>query len=464
VRAAVSGTPATILPRMTVQLAPVPFLRFRLSLMMFLQYAVWGIWLPVLGGYLSAASDAGGLGFSGAQIGMILGTAGACGAVLAPFIAGQVADRLLNAERALGVLLILGGAVNWLLADARHYGAFLGLSIAYSVLYMPTLSLTNSIAMANLPEATRAFPRVRVWGTLGWIVASSAFPLLWLQENLQLQVLPWFVAGTDKANATALVPDALRVSGVVSMVYGLFALAMLPATPPKGDSPHPLAFLEAFALLRHRAVLMLTLAAVLISMIHNIYFIRTASWLETVGFSKANAPAAMTVGQMVEIGTLAVLGWFIARLGFRNVLRVGALAYFLRFACFAMATGPGLAYVGIALHGFCYAFFFAAAFLFIDRVAPVDARHSAQTAFGIAILGVGPILVGVYNGFLDAVSMAGPSGLAAGWQSFLVGRGIVVPAEGLSWPALWWTEAAVGLLVFVTLLAGLAGTREPRAA
>ena len=453
---------ATILRCMAGHPASIPLLRFRLSLMMFLQYAVWGLWLPVLGGYLGSPVEQGGLGFTGLQIGTILGTAGACGAVLAPFIAGQVADRMLNAEKALGVLLVLGGAANWLLAGAKDYGTFLGLSIAYSVLYMPTLSLTNSIAMANLPQATKAFPRVRVWGTIGWIVASSAFPLLWLQKDLHLQWLPWFVAGTEKADATSLVADALRLSGVVSLLYGAFAMILLPATPPRGGASRPLAFLEAFALLKHRAVLVLTVAAVLISMIHNIYFIRTASWLETVGFTKANAPAAMTVGQMVEIGTLAVLGWFIAKLGFRRVLRIGAAAYFLRFALFASATAPGMAYAGIALHGFCYAFFFAAAFLFIDRVAPRDARHSAQTAFGIAILGVGPILSGVYNGFLDAVSTGAATGLAGRWQAFLVERGVQIPATGSSWPAVWWTEAAIGLGVFALLVVGLTGTREPQ--
>ena len=440
----------------------VPFLKFRLSLMMFLQYAVWGVWLPVLGGYLGAPVEKGGLGFAGEQIGMILGTAGACGAVLAPFIAGQVADRFMNAEKALGLLLCLGGVANWLLAGARSYESFLAISILYSVLYMPTLSLSNSVAMANLSNATTDFPRVRVWGTIGWIVASAVFPLLWLQDQLQFTVVPWFVTGTEKANATALVPDALRVSGVVSLVYGVFAMAMLPATPPKGNSPHPLAFLEAFALLKRRPVLVLTVVAVMIAMIHNIYFIRTASWLESVGFSKANAPAAMTVGQMVEIGTLAVLGWFVARLGFVRVLMIGALAYYLRFWVFASATSPGLAYIGIALHGFCYAFFFAAAFLYIDRVAPADARHSAQTAFGIAILGLGPVLAGLFNGFLDSVSMQGATGLAASWQKLLVSwRGYEIPASGPSWPVLWWTEAAVGALAFMVLALGMPARSEP---
>jgi predicted MFS family arabinose efflux permease len=285
---------------------------------------------------------------------------------------------------------------------------------------------------------------------------------MWLQDHLQFTAVPWFVTGTEKANATALVPDALRVSGVVSLLYGAFAMSMLPATPPKGNSSHPLAFLEAFALLKRRAVLVLTVVAVLIAMIHNIYFIRTASWLESVGFTKANAPAAMTVGQMVEIGTLAVLGWFIAKLGFRRVLLIGAAAYYLRFWVFASATSPGLAYVGIALHGFCYAFFFAAAFLYVDRVAPADARHSAQTAFGIAILGVGPILAGLFNGLLDAVSMQGATGLAASWQKLLVSwRGFEIPASGPNWPVLWLTEAAVGALAFAVLVFGMPRASEP---
>ncbi len=429
--------------------------------MMVLQYAVWGVWLPVLGGYLGSPQAAGGLGFTGAQIGMILGTAGACGAILAPLIAGQVADRMMNAEKALGMLLLLGAVINWLLAGATSYESFLILSIFYSVLYMPTLSLSNSIAMTNLSNPTTDFPRVRVWGTVGWIVASAAFPLLWLQDQLHLTLVPWFVVGVEKANATSLAPDALRVSAVVSFLYAAYAFWLLPRTPPKGNAPHPLAFLQAFALLKSRAVWVLTLAAVVISMIHNIYFIRTASWLETVGFTKANAPAAMTVGQMVEMGTLAMLGFFIARLGHKRVLVIGACAYCLRFACFALATGPSMAYAGIALHGFCYAFFFACAFLFIDREAPADARHSTQTAFGIAILGCGPILVGVYNGFLDGVSSAGATGVASMWQRVLMGCGVHIPATGSSWPAVWWTEAAIGGAVCVWLMVGLPRRRQP---
>ncbi|MDZ4830141.1 MAG: MFS transporter [Phycisphaerae bacterium] len=444
----------------------IPFVRSRLSFMMFLQYAVWGIWLPILGQWLGSSVDAGGLGFNGTQIGLILGMGGACGAIAAPFIAGQVADRFLNAERALGLLLIVGGVVNLLLASTRSFTPFLWLSIAYSVAYMPTISLTNSIAFANLDNPERSFPRVRVWGTIGWIVASALFPLIWLQTEARFTPYPWFLEGTPKPEATSLIPDALRVSGAISIAYGLFSMLALPRTPPKKTAGNPFAFAEAFSLLRIPSVAVLCLAALAISMIHNVYFIRTGSWLVAqIGIPAAKVGATMSIGQMVEMGTLAILGAAIARLGYRGVLTIGALAYFGRFALFAIGStqAPWAAYLGIALHGFCFAFFFACAFLYIDRVAPKDVRHSAQTAFGMVILGLGPILAGFYNGFLDAVggmpakvddtflgSVAAPF-TAAGtwWHGVLVTAGVSMPSGQLAWNAVWWTQAAVGLGAFL---------------
>src|ERR1051325_7814384 len=150
----------------------------RLSLMMFLQYAVWGVWLPYLATYLTAPVTKGGLGFSGGQMGWILGLAGSIGAVTAPFLAGQIADRFMNAERWLAVLLIAGGVIKFITAGVHDYSTFLLMSVAYSVTYMPTLALTNSIAFSHLGDRERQFPQVRTWGTIGWIVASTAFPLL----------------------------------------------------------------------------------------------------------------------------------------------------------------------------------------------------------------------------------------------------------------------------------------------
>lgn len=366
-----------------------------LSVMMFLQYAVWGVWLPVLAGYLGAPKDQGGLGFDGGQIGLILGLAGSVGAVTAPFVAGQIADRYLNAERALAVLLGLGGLAILGMAAQTAFLPFLLLAIAYSVCYMPTLSLTNSISFQNLSDPEKQFPPVRVWGTVGWIVASASLGFFYLN-------LP------DKAANTARIADALRISGVVSFAYAVFALTVLPKTPPKKSSQHPLAFLRAFSLLRHPGFAAVTFIALPVSMIHQAYFLRTFPYLTSeVGFEQKWAPAVMSIGQFSEIAFLAILGLFLKRLGYKAVLILGASAYAARFLVFAFVPNPAVVAAAQAFHGLCYGCFFAGAYLYVEKVAPADVRHSAQTVFGIIILGVGPILSAFYNKLFDASVAAG---------------------------------------------------------
>jgi len=399
----------------------------RLSMMMFLQYAVWGVWLPYLANYLQGPVEQGGLGFTGGQVGWILGLAGSIGAVAAPFLAGQVADRFLRAEMWLGILLVAGGVLKFATYYAHSYMPFLILSIAFSIVYMPTLALTNSIAFAHLDDPEKKFPLVRVWGTIGWIVASNAFPLLWLQTDLSLTALPPFLAGVPKANSVGLIGDCLRVSGVISVLYGAWAMIVLPKTPPTRSVDSPLAFMKAFALLKHPGVLICTAAALPISMIHQVYFIRTGPFLSFIGFSDAHIGPVMSIGQFAEILVLALLGWILSRAGYKWTLFLGCVAYFLRFAIFATATEETryLAVAAMALHGLCYACFFAASFIYVERVATPDIRHSVQTAYGIIILGAGPILAGLYNQWLDRFDA--PSAL------------------GGNWSALWWTQALIGL-------------------
>lgn len=361
-----------------------------LSAMMFLQYAVWGVWLPSLAIYLTAPADGGGLGFTGGQVGWILGLAGAIGAVTAPFIAGQVADRYLNAERALAGLLLVGGAINFALAYVHNYYVFLLLSVLYSICYMPTLSLTNGISFAHLRDSERTFPWVRLWGTVGWIVASNAFALLWL------------AAAPTPAEKTARIADALKVAGVASAGYALFSLLVLPKTPPKRDVAHPLAFARAFALLRHRGFLIVTLVALPIAMIHQTYFFRAPTFLQkAVGVPVEWVNTVLSIGQFSEIAFLALLGFFLKRLGYRGVLALGCAAYAIRFGIFGLGGPKWLVIASQALHGLCYGCFFAGSFLYVEQVAPRDIRHSAQTVFGIIILGLGPILAGLYNQFFD---------------------------------------------------------------
>lgn len=398
----------------------------RLSTMMFLQYAVWGVWLLFLPNYLGAAPDKGGLGFSGGQIGWILGLAGSIGAVAAPFIAGQVADRYMNAERALAILLLTGGIVKIVTAYVHGYWLFLALSVAYSVLYMPTLALTNSAAMANLDDPERKFPLVRSLGTLGWIVSSSLFPYIWLSAVSADGTL-------DAAENTRRVADSLIVSGVIAIFYAGFCLWCLPKTPPKKSVEHPLAFAGAFALLRHRGFLVVTLAGLPISMIHMAYFFRITPFLtDAVEVPLKWTGLILSLGQWSELVFLALLALFIKRVGYKWVLAIGGLGYVVRFAIFASTDSIALVALAQTLHGVCYGCFFAGAYLYVDRVAPADIRHSAQTVFAIIMLGLGPILAGFYNQFFDRYTLPR-----------LVDGEILV---GQSYVEFWWVQSAVAVI------------------
>lgn len=393
----------------------------RLSIMMLLQYAVWGVWLPVLSSYLQAPVAAGGLGFSSGQIGWILGLAASIGAVTAPLVAGQVADRYLNAERALALLLLIGGGLNFVLAGTQTYGAFLAVSIAYSVVYMPTLSLSNSIAFQNLADSEKQFPAVRMWGTIGWIIASVSFTKLWLNS-------------TDPVVNTHRIASALAVSGAISVLYGLYALTVLPKTPPKANAAHPLAFARAFGLLGNSTFLLVTLVALPVAMIHQVYFFRAAPFFEAVAHvRKENLGPVLAIGQASEIGFLLILGLFIKRLGYKWVLVAGCLGYALRFGIFAVGTPPWLVIASQALHGVCYGCFFAGSFLLVEKIAPADVRHSAQTVFGIIILGVGPVLAGLYN-------------------EKLLGR--FETASTIDYRSIWATQSAVAAAAMIVLLVG----------
>ena len=373
----------------------------RLGTMMFLQYALWGAWLPVTARYLSAGVAEGGLGFSGSEIGMILGLAGSIGAVAAPFIAGQIADRYFSTERILAALVIIGGVVKWITAYQTDYSAWLVLSIIYSVVYMPTLALSNSITFAHMKDPDSDFPKIRVWGTIGWIAASWAFPMIWLQTDLNFQWMPPFIVGPEVANVTSRLADALIFSGVISVTYGLFCF-MLPNTPPKKDAVEKLAFKKAFELFNQTSFSILVVASLTVSIIHQIYFLQTGPFLSSIGLKDSQIGPAMTVGQFAEIAAMAYLGFFLKRFGFRKVIFLGVLAYAARYAVFGTVTFPiWIMVVSQAFHGICYAFFFAGAYIYVDKIADEDVRHSAQTVFGMIILGGGPVIGGWLSGYLQ---------------------------------------------------------------
>jgi len=401
----------------------------RFGAMMFLQYALWGAWLPVTARYLSASISDGGLGFSGAQIGMILGLAGSIGAIAAPFIAGQIADRYFSTERILAFLVTAGGIVKWITASQTDYQSWLVLSIIYSLLYMPTLALSNSITFAHIDDQENDFPKIRVWGTIGWIAASWAFPMIWLQTDLQLQWMPPFIVGAEVPNVTSRLADALKFSGIISISYGAFCF-LLPHTPPKRDAVEKLAFKKAFDLFQYSSFTVLVIASLAVSIIHQIYFLQTGPFLSHIGIPDSQIGPAMTIGQFAEILTMAYLGLFLKQMGFKKVITVGIAAYFLRYAIFGTTMLPvWIMVLSQAFHGFCYAFFFAAAYIYVDKMADEDVRHSAQTVFGIIILGGGPVIGGWLSGYL---------------------QNMYTVENVFSFSNFWYTMSAIGLVTMIS--------------
>ena len=369
----------------------------RLSGMMFLQYAIWGAWLPVTARYLSATIEEGGLGFSGSQIGMILGLAGSIGAIASPFIAGQISDRYFNTER-IAFLVISGGVIkmDYGLVNRLHGVADIIYNLQCFIHAYPCFIKLDYFLINN---QEMIFLKLEL-GYDYWIASSWLFPMIWLQTNLDFQLLPPFVVGSEVSNVTSRLADALKFSGIISIIYGIYCY-LLPQTPPKR-------MLSKILLLKRHfdyfvpSFFVLVISSLLISVIHQIYFLQTGPFLSHIGVLDSQIGPAMTIGQFAEIITMAYLGMFLKRLGFHRLITIGILAYAMRYAIFGTVFLPvWIIVLSQGLHGFCYAFFFAAAYIYVDKISDHDVRHSAQTVFGIIILGGGPVIGGWLSGFLQ---------------------------------------------------------------
>ncbi len=376
-------------------------LGIRLSAMMFLQYAIWGAWLPLLWPFLSNHR-----GLDGDQIGHMF-MVGAVGALVAPWLAGQIADRYFSTEKFLAISHLLGGVLVWQLASVESYGSFLAFSFVYSLIYSPTLPLTNSISFAHLPDRDRDFGRVRVWGTVGWIAVGIAIGQWLLHHHTPAGALP----DAQRAAQFAGMADAFRLSAVLGIMLGLYCLT-LPHTPPsKGQQAN--ASLEAMGEIRRNPLLTLFLLAVPISCIHQFYFVHTAEFLGQIQSRTATVindlfgvggGGLMTIGQMSEILVLALIPLFAKKVSRKSLLALGIVAYALRMAIFAYVDAisgvtalPEVAVLilGVSLHGLCFGCFIFVAFMIVDEQTTGDVRASAQSLFNLVIVGIG-IIVGSY--------------------------------------------------------------------
>ena len=396
--------------------------RWRLSLMMFLEYVIWGSWLPLLALYLSRF-----LRFSGTEIGWIFATQ-AIASVAAVFVSGQVADRYLSTERFLAMSHVVGGLAMLTLALQKSFWPFFVTMLVYALAYVPTLSLTNSICFHHLKDAQKEFGRVRLWGTIGWIAASWPFVLI--------------LKGKEGAALGSALTSIFVVAGLASLALAAVSL-MLPATPPARSAGEKYAPLESIKLLRNPTVLVLFVATFLDALVHQCYFQWTSPFLSAIGIPENMIMPAMSIGQVAEIATMAGLGWFLARLGWRWTMIFGILGHVVRFSIYSIGGPVWLVVASNVVHGFCYAFFFASVYIFVDEYFPRDARASAQGLFNFLILGLGPFAGSLLWGRL--------------------GDAYRTPA-GIDFSRLFLAPAAVGLLAALVLFVAFRPARTSPAA
>ena len=382
--------------------------RVKLSAMMFLQYFVWGAWYVTMGTWLGST-----LHFSGEQIGLAAGTT-ALAAMISPFFVGMVADRFMATEKILAALHLLGGIVLFVASTQTTFGGFYGVILVYTLCYMPTLALSNSLSFRQMADPGREFPPIRVLGTIGWIVAGLAIGTLGLEAT-----------GTP-----------LQIAGGASILLGLFCLA-LPHTPPvpsqgpakAGHGVRAILGLDALELMGERSFAIFVLGSFLICIPLQFYYAFANMFLNEIHVT--NAASKMTLGQMSEIFFMLVMPWFFRRLGVKWMLLVGMLAWSARYAFFAYGNNADLVwmlYAGILLHGICYDFFFVTGQIYVDTKAPGDLRAAAQGLIAFVTLGVGMFI--------------------GSWAS-----GRVVDAHvnggGHDWNRIWLVPAAGAALVLV---------------
>ena len=389
----------------------------KLFLMMILELFIWGAWLPLIWGYMGAD----GLNFTTSQITWV-GSAFAIASIAGIFFSNQFADRNFAAEKFMGFSHLVSGLAILGMYWAKDFPTFFGLMLLHSLLYVPIISVANSIAFSHLKDAQKEFGLVRMGGTIGWILA--AWPLYFVLEGK---------SGVDAVSASR---NIFLVSGIASLILAVFSLS-LPHTPPRravaGESS--LAWLRAVKFLKKPFLLVLFIVTFIDATIHNGYFVMAGGFLgsDVVKIKPEWIMPVMSIGQVAEIFTMAVLGWFLSRMGWKTTMILGVLGHAARFSVFAfMPENQTMIILVQVLHGICYAFFFATLYIFIDQAFPKDVRSSAQGLFNLLVLGLGD--------------------LAAKWifiplQASLTINGVVNYKQLFLWPTGMALVAAVLLLV-----------------
>ena len=356
--------------------------RTKLSIMMFLEFAIWGAWWPVANEKLTMFTK-----FDQFEIAWILNTF-AIASIIAIFFSNEIADRRFSAEKFLAFSQLIGGLAIIALPWCKdNFWLFFGLTLVHAIFYVPTLSITNTIGLASLKDPQKDFGFVRLWGSVGWVAVSV--PLYFL------------LAGKEGDALKSASSYVFIVAGVCSLLLAGFSL-MLPHTPPKpaqqaGDKT---AWLEALKLLKQPFLLTLFIVTFIDAAIHQSHFFLAGDFLKSIGIKAEWLMPVMNIGVVFEVAMMYILGRCLKSLGWRTVMMIGSTAYALRFFLFSIAPIQAVVLPTLALHGVAFAFFFAALFIFVGEFFPKNAQNSAQGLFTLLFAGIGPFAGNHLGAFL----------------------------------------------------------------
>ena len=382
--------------------------------MMFLEFFIWGAWFVTLGTFLGTNLKA-----SGAETAAVFSTQ-SWGAIIAPFIIGLIADRYFNAERILGVLHLVGAFLMYQMYQSSDLSSFYIYVFSYMVLYMPTLALVNSVAFNQMKDPEKEFSSIRVWGTIGWIVAGLSISYIFHWDSAE-------------SLASGMLKNTFLLAGIAALVLGLLSFT-LPATPPKVSDEKikigDIIGLDALKLLKDKNFAVFFISSILICIPLAFYYQNANPFLTESGLE--NPTGKMAIGQISEALFLLLIPVFFSKYGFKKTILVGMLAWAIRYALFAYGNGGELSFmliIGIALHGICYDFFFVSGQIYTNSKAGDKYKSAAQGLITLATYGVGMLI-----GFA-----------VAGWitDNYKTATGTI------NWEMVWIIPAGIALAVFI---------------
>ena len=392
--------------------------KIQLSLMMFLQFFIWGGWFVTLGTFLGNNLSA-----TGGQIAMAFSTQ-SWGAIIAPVFIGLIADRYFNAEKILGVLHLLGSGLLFLMSQTNDFTVFYIYVFSYMVLYMPTLALVNSVSFNQMKDTAVEFPLIRTFGTIGWIISGLVIS---------------YVFGWDAQESivSGALSNTFKMVALASLVLGILSFK-LPKTPPfrearKSFSLKSALGWDALKLLKERNFLLFFIASILICIPLAFYYQQANPFLVELGMD--NPTAKMSLGQVSEVLFMLLLPIFFVRFGFKNTILVGMMAWVIRYLLFAYGDVGEKTFMlisGILLHGICYDFFFVSGQIFTDYKAGEKVKSAAQGLITLATYGVGMLI-----GF---------------WIAGKVSDAFIMRSGKHEWETIWKFPALFALGVFLLFL------------